>query len=349
MAQQPPYPDPYQDVHQRQQAAAAPPQMPYGQQQYGQQQYGQGQPGYEDPSGAGPAPQQYPPQQQQQHHQQPQQQFGQPLFGQELLDNPVAMNMAMQYGGSLANSGKEYVDKNLNRWLSVEKLKYYFSVDTNYVTRKLALLLFPFTHTNWSVHYSQSERATPRVDVNAPDLYIPSMSFVTFVLTIGFVLGTQQRFSPEELGVAASSTLVWLIMEVLVYMFCLYLFGVNSEASTFDLVAFCGYKYVGMIICTLCGTFLGTMAYYISFAYCSLSLAYFLVRTLRLLILPQAGSDDGIAHGNKRRNYLLLMIAILQPIIMFWMTASLANYTVPQPGAGAAPAFAGRPVNDPIP
>ena len=52
------------------------------------------------------------------------------------------------------------------------------------------------------------------------------------------------------------------------------------------------------------------------------------VRTLRLLILPQA-AVDGIAHGNKRRNYLLLMMAVVQPCLMFWLTSSIVGYTRP--------------------
>lgn len=53
------------------------------------------------------------------------------------------------------------------------------------------------------------------------------------------------RFSPEQLGIVASSTLAWLVLEVLIYLLCLYLFGVTTEVSTMDLTAFCGYKYVG--------------------------------------------------------------------------------------------------------
>ena len=34
----------------------------------------------------------------------------------------------------------------IDHFLSVSKLKYYFAVDTNYVIKKLALLVFPFTH-----------------------------------------------------------------------------------------------------------------------------------------------------------------------------------------------------------
>lgn len=53
------------------------------------------------------------------------------------------------------------------------------------------------------------------------------------------------RFSPDLLGLQASSALAWLVVEVLVILLSLYLVTVNTELSTIDLVAFSGYKYVG--------------------------------------------------------------------------------------------------------
>lgn len=34
----------------------------------------------------------------------------------------------------------------INRFMSVNKLKYFFAVDTKYVMKKLLLLMFPYTH-----------------------------------------------------------------------------------------------------------------------------------------------------------------------------------------------------------
>lgn len=88
------------------------------------------------------------------------------------LADPVS-NMAMAYGSSLAAQGKELVDKNvsgvgwwewgegwgqearasgralppqIDRFIPVTKLKYYFAVDTLYVGKKLGLLFFPYLH-----------------------------------------------------------------------------------------------------------------------------------------------------------------------------------------------------------
>lgn len=46
---------------------------------------------------------------------------------------------------------------------------------------------------NWEVNFQQDTPVAPRFDVNAPDLYIPVMAFITYVLVAGLALGTQNR------------------------------------------------------------------------------------------------------------------------------------------------------------
>lgn len=95
--------------------------------------------------------------------------------GQSILSDPMS-NLAMAYGSSLATQGREMVDKNvrraqkyvwcpcmqrtqiltgvcvcvfwfqLDRFIPISKLKYYFAVDTLYVGKKLGLVVFPYMH-----------------------------------------------------------------------------------------------------------------------------------------------------------------------------------------------------------
>ena len=70
------------------------------------------------------------------------------------------------------------------------------------------------------------------------------MSFVTYVLVSGFLLGTNNEFSPEKLGLQASSALAWLLMEVLLILMALYLLSISSCLGFFHLLAFSSYKFV---------------------------------------------------------------------------------------------------------
>ncbi|XP_077396463.1 protein YIF1B isoform X2 [Festucalex cinctus] len=244
--------------------------------------------------------------------------------GQSMLVDPMS-NLAMAYGSSLASQGKEMMDKNLDRFIPISKLKYYFAVDTVYVGKKLGLLVFPYMHENWEVSYQQDTPVAPRFDVNAPDLYIPAMGFITYVLVAGLALGTQDRFTPELLGVQASSALVWLIMEVLAVLLSLYLVTVSTDLTTIDLLAFSGYKYVGMIIGVVAGLMFGRLAYYLSLLWCCAAIFVFMTRTLRLKLLSEVAAEGRLVRGarNQLRMYLTMSIAAAQPIFMYWFTYHL--------------------------
>ncbi|KAK3599152.1 hypothetical protein CHS0354_040986 [Potamilus streckersoni] len=273
---------------------------------------------FEDTSIQPPPPQQgymYPPTSQGYSHGP----YGSPQMpGQQFLSDPMA-NMAMQYGSSLAGQGKEYVNKNLEKYVSTSKLKYYFAVDTSYVGKKLMLLLFPFSHSDWSIKYNQDEPVAPRFEVNAPDLYIPVMAFVTYILVAGVVLGTQERFTPEQLGIQASSALVWNIIELLAMMFSIYVMNVSTDIKYLDILSYIGYKYFGMIGSLLAGLLFHSTGYYAVLLWFSLTIVVFLIRMLRVKILSHSDAD-GFTRGSKRSLYLILSIALVQPILMWWLT-----------------------------
>mmetsp|Transcript_1509 Transcript_1509/g.1005 ORF Transcript_1509/g.1005 Transcript_1509/m.1005 type:complete len:118 (+) Transcript_1509:201-554(+) len=77
-------------------------------------------------------------------------------------------------------------------WIGyLDALKDYFDVTNSYVLKKLRAIILPFTikKDDWKRQYSgcefQDEVLTPRSDLQAPDLYIPTMAFVTFILLTG--------------------------------------------------------------------------------------------------------------------------------------------------------------------
>ncbi|RDD37312.1 Protein YIF1B [Trichoplax sp. H2] len=236
----------------------------------------------------------------------------------KMFTDPLA-SMALQYGSNIATSGQEYVNSNFARFIPVTSLKYYFAVDNSYVFRKLLLLLLPYAHTDWSIRYAKSEPVAPRHEINAPDLYIPLMAFVTYVIISGLVLGVQDKFSPEHLGIIASTAFVMEFLAVCLIFVTLYFMNINSAIKTFDLIAFFGYKYVGMIFCIVIGVLTNSLGYYCTLGWTGLAVSFFLVRTLRLVISQEATSNV-MGPVGKKRIYVLIMIALLQPIIMYWLT-----------------------------
>jgi len=184
---------------------------------------------------------------------------------------------------------------------------------------------FPFTHKDWSIRFDKNEddAIQPRFEVNAPDLYIPLMAFITYILVAGVSLGMQQKFSPEMLGIQTSSALGWLILELLIFTGCTYV--IQTDLKTFDLMAFCSYKFVGMILVLVSCMLGGKTAYYAALGYFGLTLIVFLIRTLKVQIYSVT-SHEHVVGGNKRRLYLLLSLACVQPILMWWLTYHLSKW-----------------------
>jgi protein transport protein YIF1 len=235
--------------------------------------------GMQSPGGFNQYPQQFNtggPQQRMNNQDPTQQQGG---FQQQfaMFQQPMVQDMAMQYGQKLADQGKEMMNKEFEKYIPVTKLKYYFAVDNRYVLNKLRLLFFPFAHKDWSLKYDAENAVQPRYDINAPDLYIPAMAYITYVVLAGFILGTQERFSPEQLGIQASSALAYNIFELIVYTVTLYVSNISTTLRTLDLVAFSGYKYA-IVVAILCASILfGSTGYYLALIYCGSTLAFFLV------------------------------------------------------------------------
>ncbi|KAF5273717.1 hypothetical protein FQR65_LT17125 [Abscondita terminalis] len=239
---------------------------------------------------------------------------------------PIVQDMAYQYGQQLANQGKTMVTKGIEQYVAISRLKYYFAVDTKYVISKLGLLLFPFMHSDWSVKYEQEgDPIQPRFEVNAPDLYIPTMAYFTYVLVAGLMLGMQQRFTPEQIVMQASSALAWCIVELAVYSCTRYIINLQSSLHTMDLLAYSGYKFVGIIASILISLVGGRTGYYALLAYVNLALAFFLVRSLKAQVLQEKQVQyyaEVPTTRNKRRLYFLLLIAVSQPVLSWLVYAA---------------------------
>lgn len=160
------------------------------------------------------------------------------------------------------------------------------------------------------------------------------MAYITYVLVAGLVLGMQQRFTPEQIGILASSALAWCVVELAVYSATLYIIQVQTSLRTLDLLAYSGYKFVGTILSILISLVGGKTAYFVTLCYCNLALAFFLVRTLKAQVLAEQSNPNQTEYyaaqqsGHKRRLYFLLFIAVVQPVLSWWLSFHLLSSQV---------------------
>ncbi|KAJ9119155.1 hypothetical protein QFC22_003646 [Naganishia vaughanmartiniae] len=261
--------------------------------------------------------------------------------------NDATAQMGMQFGKSAVAAGQEYVEKNFTRYLPLPLVKTSFSVTNSYVLSKLRLVLFPWRHHPWSrqairtsgmsgqpdsVHpggagisngsSGQEGWMPPRDDINAPDLYIPSMALVTYTLLCGLAAGLQNRFHPEVLGYSLSKALAVVVTEFLIIRLGCYLLDVRGGgASGVELIGYGGYKFVGIIV-TVMASFLnwGKVFYMSVFFYTFCANAFFLLRSLKYVLLPDSSNSSSVAtisHSQRsKRVQFLFIIAMAQILFM---------------------------------
>lgn len=80
------------------------------------------------------------------------------------------------------------------------------------------------------------------------------MAFVTYILLYGLCLGVYHRFTPEDLTITGSSSMIVLALELLAMKMAFFLVGdVVTAPSLWDLLAYCSYIFVGYVLVVACG------------------------------------------------------------------------------------------------
>ncbi|KAF1991593.1 YIF1-domain-containing protein [Aulographum hederae CBS 113979] len=258
-----------------------------------------------------------------------------PAFGGFINDSTA--QMGFQVGTAALQHGQEYMEQNFNRYVNVGALKQYFNVSNSYVVKKLALVLFPWRHRPWSRQQRVSHRGQeslflpPREDINSPDMYIPVMAFVTYILVSTLLAGLRGAFHPELLGYTATSAVFVVALEIVGLKLGCYLLSVTNDSQLLDLVAYSGYKFVGIIVTVLLaelynrGGGTGGWVGWTVFAYCFLANGLFLLRSLKYVLLPDT-SDASAAGGypvarsqRARRTQFLFIYSYPVQFVFMWL------------------------------
>jgi protein transport protein YIF1 len=127
--------------------------------------------------------------------------------------------------------------------------------------------------------------------LNSPDLYIPVMAFVTYILLSTLLAGLRGAFHPEVMGLTATAAFAIVVIEILGLKFGTYILSISNDSQLLDLIAYSGYKFVGVIVTLVVAEILnggkgtGGWAGWTVFIYTFLANAFFLVSS-GILIAP---------------------------------------------------------------
>ncbi|KAG2033180.1 YIF1-domain-containing protein [Suillus americanus] len=238
--------------------------------------------------------------------------------------NDTTAQFGMHLGQTAVAAGQDYVQKNFAGMIQVTMLKHHFNVSNSYVMHKLRLVIFPWRHKPWTRKVRRTEAGhtewqPPRDDINSPDLYIPLMALVTYILVAAFQTGLQERFHPQILGSSATRALLVVLLDFLFVQCGCYLLNVQGTGQVVDLIAYGGYKFVGVILTLFAGLLnLNPTIYALVFLYAFAANALFILRSLRSVVLPDSPANVGTVNpaSRKRRISFLFLEAVLQVVYM---------------------------------
>ncbi|KAI8395471.1 hypothetical protein J6895_03192 [Nakaseomyces glabratus] len=267
--------------------------------------------------------QQMPPQQQQQQQQ--------PGFN---FQNPT-QSMAFQLGQSafsnfIGEQNFSQFQETVSKATSANgSLSLYFQVTTNYVINKLRVILIPFTNKNWQ-RIPEAQQGSngalsfmpPKDDINSPDMYIPIMGLVTYILIWNTQQGLKGSFNPENLYYKLSSTVAFVLLDLVILKLGLYLLVSTSSRTTniVELICFVGYKFVPLIL----ALFLPSSPIYLKMivqVYLFIAFGVFLLRSVKFNLFTNTNSD--MVTFNKatvrKCNYFLFVYGFIWQSILMWL------------------------------
>lgn len=115
------------------------------------------------------------------------------------------------------------------------------------------------------------------------------MALVTYILLSTLIAGLNHQFQPELLGKTATISLIVVIVEIFFLKLGCYLLSISSQSQLLDLIAYSGYKFVGIIVTVVVAEVLnggkgtGGWVGWLIFFYTYLANSLFLVSFMRVL------------------------------------------------------------------
>lgn len=195
----------------------------------------------------------------------------------------------------------------------------------------------------------------PIADENAPDLYVPFMSLITYVLLCAVVYGNAGKFNPEVIPDVTTKCFVTQVLEVLLVRMGFY-FVISAQQAQYqyqnvnqqqqqqqqqakplisavawlDLLSYSGYKYLGLSVNMFLGLLakhfnLGARVYYISFLWTASATSYFMYRTMKSAVLETTAAATNsyattLGKGTTNQEILVLVFAGAQFATMWFVS-----------------------------
>ena len=203
----------------------------------------------------------------------------------------------------IKDSQSKFID-----YFSLEGLKPYFNVTNKYVLLKLIYIILPFLYKVDSNLSTQQN-----LKIESPDLYIPLMSFITYVLLIGFNSAYQQQkiFEPEILGKIASKNSFILFIQVALLKLTMFIFS-NIQIPFLDVLCFIGYKMVLIVLVVIIWILfpIVSVVYFLITLISILSMIFF-TKSLKMRISQESSSQKILVYLASTLEVVTILLILL--------------------------------------
>eukprot|EP00201_Polytomella_parva_P016189 CAMPEP_0175050218 /NCGR_PEP_ID=MMETSP0052_2-20121109/7145_1 /TAXON_ID=51329 ORGANISM="Polytomella parva, Strain SAG 63-3" /NCGR_SAMPLE_ID=MMETSP0052_2 /ASSEMBLY_ACC=CAM_ASM_000194 /LENGTH=436 /DNA_ID=CAMNT_0016314413 /DNA_START=437 /DNA_END=1747 /DNA_ORIENTATION=- len=152
-------------------------------------------------------------------------------------------------------------------------------------------------------------------DVHAPDLYLPLMFAWAYVVLASGFRAMHGVFTPQDLSRLLWDVSVAWILSAVTIRIALKAADAGSSLKWLDLIAMAGYGIGPACVVLMAGQMGGRLAFWLGWAYAGLAAAVLLVRTLKMVMVAEAGHYAAERLGS----YVLLLLAALQFPYMLYM------------------------------
>ncbi len=203
----------------------------------------------------------------------------------------------------IKDSQSKFID-----YFSLEGLKPYFNVTNNYVLLKLIYIILPFLYKVDSNLSTQQN-----LKIESPDLYIPLMSFITYVLLIGFNSEYQQQkiFEPEILGKIASKNSFILFIQVALLKLTMFIFS-NIQIPFLDVLCFIGYKMVLIVLVVIIWILFPNVSFiYFLITLISILSMIFFTKCLKMRISQESSSQKILVYLASTLEVVTILLILL--------------------------------------
>lgn len=264
------------------------------------------------------------------------------------INNPQA-SMAFQIGSNafnnfMGNNQFNQFQETMQRATGNNLgLSHYFQVSTSFVMWKFKQILLPFLKNtnNWVrlIHDGGNVGTNgssgnvsflaPCDDVNSPDMYMPLMGLITYILFWNIKQGLQGSFNPENLYYKLSSTLGFVGLDLLILKLGLYLLipnnisNNNSVTSLVELTCYMGYKFIPLTL-TLFIPMKPIWLNAVCKFYLFIAFGIFLLRSIKFNLFNTQDTMmiNSIKKSTiKKCNYFLFVYGFMWQFVLMWLMA----------------------------